>query len=81
MCPHFASPVIVFMADGHDHELLENVTSFEQVVQDIVAQVFIAKSILDNSSKHCFVFLSYVCSLLVELVNFAGVASLKPENV
>ena len=80
MCPHFACPVIVFMTDGHAHELLENITSFEQVVLDIVTQVVIAKSILDNSSKHCFVSLSYAGSLLVELVSIAGVASISPAK-
>ena len=80
MCPLFACPVIVLMVDGHANELLENIASSEQVVLDIVAQVVIAKSILDNSSKHCFVSLSYACSFLVELVSFAGVTSIKPVS-
>ena len=60
---------MVLLADPHCKELLENFTSLKQAVEDIVAHVVIAKSLLDNTSKLWFASISKFSSFLVELIS------------
>ena len=81
MCQHHACPVIVFNAAAHCNELIENIASLNQIVQDIITHaVVIAKSLFNDSSNPLLVRLSQFRGFLVELVGSTRIPSVRPEK-